>query len=122
MGSLADDTRWMDATAQADLVSSGQATPLELTDAAGKKTLVMTDKDTRWANGPVIAQGMYHGEDYDARLADPDWCRPDVESRWRWQPVELQGSRAVSMTARLSPPVRTWTGACRYSRRRIRRR
>jgi amidase len=32
--SLADDTRWLDATAQADLVAGGDLTPLELTDAA----------------------------------------------------------------------------------------
>ena len=34
MGTIADDTRWMDATAQAELVATGQVTPLELTDAA----------------------------------------------------------------------------------------
>jgi amidase len=34
MGSLADDTRWMDATAQAELVAGGDATPLELAEAA----------------------------------------------------------------------------------------
>ena len=34
MGTLADDTRWMDATAQAELVASGEVTPLELTEAA----------------------------------------------------------------------------------------
>ena len=34
MGSLADDTRWMDATAQAELVAAKQVTPLELTEAA----------------------------------------------------------------------------------------
>jgi amidase len=34
MGSLADDTRWLDATAQADLVRTGQVSPVELLDAA----------------------------------------------------------------------------------------
>ena len=34
MGNLADETRWMDATAQAELVAAGAVTPLELTDAA----------------------------------------------------------------------------------------
>jgi amidase len=34
MGSLAEETRWMDATGQAELVASGQVTPLELLDAA----------------------------------------------------------------------------------------
>ena len=34
MDSLADETRWMDATGQAELVSSGQVTPAELLEAA----------------------------------------------------------------------------------------
>jgi amidase len=34
MGSIADDTRWMDATDQAALVAAGEVTPLELVDAA----------------------------------------------------------------------------------------
>jgi amidase len=34
MGSIADDTRWMDATDQAELVAAGKVTPLELVDAA----------------------------------------------------------------------------------------
>ncbi|MDW3214556.1 MAG: amidase [Ilumatobacteraceae bacterium] len=34
MGTMADDTRWMDATAQAELVASGAATPLELLESA----------------------------------------------------------------------------------------
>src|SRR6056300_1230912 len=34
MSSLADDTRWLDATAQAELVASGQVSAAELTEAA----------------------------------------------------------------------------------------
>ena len=34
MSSLADDTRWLDATAQAELVTSGKVTPLEMVNAA----------------------------------------------------------------------------------------
>lgn len=34
MGSLADETQWMDATAQAELVAAGEVTPLELAEAA----------------------------------------------------------------------------------------
>lgn len=34
MSSLADDTRWLDATAQAKLVADGQVSPIELVDAA----------------------------------------------------------------------------------------
>ena len=34
MSSFADETRWLDATAQADLVRTGQVTPTELVEAA----------------------------------------------------------------------------------------
>ena len=34
MSSLADDTRWLDATAQAELVAFGKVTPLEMVNAA----------------------------------------------------------------------------------------
>ena len=34
MSSLTDDTRWLDATAQAELVASGKVTPLEMVNAA----------------------------------------------------------------------------------------
>jgi len=34
MSSLADDTRWLDATAQAELVASGEVSAVELADAA----------------------------------------------------------------------------------------
>ena len=34
MSSLADDTRWLDATAQADLVRQGEVSPAELLEAA----------------------------------------------------------------------------------------
>ena len=34
MTSLADETRWLDATAQAELVADGQVSPIELVDAA----------------------------------------------------------------------------------------
>ncbi len=34
MKDLATQTRWMDATAQAELVANGDVTPVELVDAA----------------------------------------------------------------------------------------
>ena len=38
MASLARDTQWMDATAQAELVRSRQVTPAELLEAALERT------------------------------------------------------------------------------------
>ena len=37
MGSIADDTQWLDATDQAALVRSGKVSPVELVDAAAER-------------------------------------------------------------------------------------
>ena len=71
MGSLAEETRWMDATAQAGLVRSGQVTPAELLDAAieritdldpGVNAVVMRCFDAARATvaGPV-PDGVFRG-------------------------------------------------------------
>ena len=46
MGTLADETQWMDATAQAELVASGEVTPLELVEAAIERIERSTGRST----------------------------------------------------------------------------
>jgi amidase len=71
MTSLADDTRWLDATAQAELVRSGEVTPSELLEAAIERIEATDPKLNaviiRWfdharevAAGPV-ADGPFRG-------------------------------------------------------------
>ncbi len=80
---------------------------LELTDAAGKTTTITTDKDWRWTEGPIVAQGIYYGETFDARRDDPSWCRPE-DNTLTWHPAQLQGSSSASIavTAHFAPLVR----------------
>jgi amidase len=47
MGSLAEQTRWMDATAQAELVTAGEVTPLELAEAAIERIEALDGADQR---------------------------------------------------------------------------
>jgi alpha-L-rhamnosidase len=79
---------------------------LELTDGAGATTIVATDGQWQWAEGPIIEQSIYHGETFDARRDDPEWSRAGGGTGWSWHPVQVQGIPAVVMTARGSPPVR----------------
>jgi alpha-L-rhamnosidase len=79
---------------------------LELTDAAGKTTTIATGKDWRWAEGPIREQGIYFGETFDARRDDASWCTPGGASGWQWEPAVLHGGYAVTVNARVSPPVR----------------
>ncbi len=75
MGSIADDTRWMDATAQAELVARGDVTPLELVEAAisriEKFDPILNAVTYRWfddaralANNPDLPRGPFHGVPY----------------------------------------------------------
>ena len=47
MSGLADETRWMDATEQAALVSKGEVTPSELLEAAIETGAVLTGDSSR---------------------------------------------------------------------------
>ncbi len=72
MGSLSEDTRWLDATAQADLVANGDASPLELTDAAIERieqldgpinavVLRWFDHAREVASSPELPDGPFRG-------------------------------------------------------------
>ncbi|MDO8390610.1 MAG: amidase family protein [Actinomycetota bacterium] len=61
MSSLADDTRWLDATAQADLVRTGQVSPSELLEAAIER-IERTDP----ALNAVIIRWFDHARDVAA--------------------------------------------------------
>ncbi len=58
MGTLADDTRWLDATAQADLVASGEVSAVELTDAAIERIEALDQTTAPDDPGPVNAVVM----------------------------------------------------------------
>lgn len=78
---------------------------LEITDTNGKVTVVATDQSWKWADGPITENSIYQGETYDARLADPAWCRSEG-NHWNWQTPQVDAALSAELTARLSPPVR----------------
>lgn len=72
MSSLADDTRWMDATAQAELVARGEVSPRELVEAAIERidrydpalnalTYRWFDDARRVADDPSLPAGPFRG-------------------------------------------------------------
>ncbi|MEN9801277.1 MAG: amidase AmiC 1 [Actinomycetota bacterium] len=73
--SLVDDTRWMDATAQSELVASGEISPRELVDAAIARierfdpvlnavTYRWFDEARRLASSDALPQGPFRGVPY----------------------------------------------------------
>ncbi len=47
---------------------------LHITYKDGHKQTVMTGEDWQTGFGPITFSELYHGETYDANLADPNWC------------------------------------------------
>lgn len=77
---------------------------LEITGESGQTHRIATDDSWQWREGPITAQGIYFGETFDARLADPAWSTSAAAGDW--QPVVVQPDTSVPLHARHSPPVR----------------
>lgn len=78
---------------------------LEIVDTRGRTRIVSTDETWKWAQGPIVANGIYFGETYDARREDENWSTSDSNS-WNWQGVVVEPKVEVPLDARHSQPVR----------------
>jgi alpha-L-rhamnosidase len=79
---------------------------LEITDSEGKSTLISTDASWQYAHGPILANGIYFGENYDARKENADWST-NTPANWTWNPVKVEPAATVPLVARYSQPVRS---------------
>ncbi|RME67307.1 MAG: alpha-L-rhamnosidase, partial [Verrucomicrobia bacterium] len=79
---------------------------IELYSADGGRRRVFLDGGARVAQGPIVLQGIYAGETYDARREQPDWATPGGAASWEWSNVVIEPTPPVAVTARFSPPVR----------------
>jgi alpha-L-rhamnosidase len=91
----------------------------EIVDQAGKTTVVATDSSWQWANGPIVENGIYPGETFDARREDAGWSKA-AGCAWNWQPVKVEAKPTVAMIARYSPPARRIQEMKPVSRKEIR--
>lgn len=78
---------------------------LDITDASGQTTRVATDDSWQFAEGPILGNGIYFGETYDARRENADWSRP-AGADWAWKSVKVEPKASVPLIARYSQPVR----------------
>ena len=80
------------------------ALQLVIDHADGATTQVRTDGSWRTGPGPVTASGIYAGESYDARLAQPGWSSTGFDDG-TWSPARVADASVVP-EPRTSPPVR----------------
>jgi alpha-L-rhamnosidase len=78
---------------------------LEITDSSGKTTCIPTDSSWTTATGPILANGIYFGETYDARKENAAWSQASGGD-WTWSPVKVEPPASVPLVARHSQPVR----------------
>jgi alpha-L-rhamnosidase len=78
---------------------------LELVDARGEVTYVVSDESWRSSTGPVVSSGIYAGEAYDARRELPGWSTPGFDDA-DWTSVHTYEGEHGALIGRIGPPVR----------------
>ena len=78
---------------------------LEVKYTDGTVQRIVTDESWRAATGPTLANDIYDGEVYDARLEKPGWSEPGYAAE-DWSGVELLQWELAALFAPLGPPVR----------------
>lgn len=78
---------------------------LEVEYADGSTQRVVTDETWQAAPGPILANDIYNGETYDARLEQPGWSEPGFAAQ-SWSGVRLLDWDYSTLFAPLGPPVR----------------
>ncbi|MEJ0091649.1 MAG: family 78 glycoside hydrolase catalytic domain [Limisphaerales bacterium] len=77
---------------------------VEYTD--GTTTQIVSDENWKLTTeGPIRANNEFDGEEYDARMEMPGWCRPKFDDS-KWQPVQLVKPASPVLSAQISEPIR----------------
>lgn len=78
---------------------------LDVTYTDGSQQTITTDPTWQWSNGPIVTNGIYDGETYDARRAQNGWDQPGFNAS-AWQPVTTVAAPGTNLVADDMPPVR----------------
>ncbi|OQD57917.1 alpha-L-rhamnosidase [Streptomyces phaeoluteigriseus] len=84
---------------------TGLLAELRIEYADGSTDTVSTGADWRWSPGPVLAAGLYEGEEYDARRAQAGFSETGFDDS-AWEPVRLLEFDTGVLFPADSPPVR----------------
>lgn len=81
---------------------------LRIEYADGTREVVRTGPGWKTAGGPLVFNSIYTGEHYDARLENPDWCKPGFDDS-AWQAVQLRQAPSAHISAQQLRPIRNVT-------------
>jgi hypothetical protein len=76
--------------------------------ADGSVETIATDKSWQVSPGPVMFNNIFAGEDFDARLMQPDWDRPGFQANANWTAAEETSGPggALKGLSCAAPPIR----------------
>ncbi|HCY42926.1 MAG TPA: hypothetical protein DHV48_16545 [Prolixibacteraceae bacterium] len=75
---------------------------LYITYTDGSEDVVASDDSWKAAKSPILKNMVYYGETYDARLEQPDWCKPIFNSE-AWENAAVKKAPFGKLVAQTSP-------------------
>ncbi|OFX31867.1 MAG: hypothetical protein A2W90_18730 [Bacteroidetes bacterium GWF2_42_66] len=78
---------------------------LHLTFSDGKREIIISDETWKVFSGPVIANNIYAGEQYDARLEKTGWDTPGYDDS-SWEKVMIVESPGGRLVSQQLPPIK----------------
>jgi len=76
---------------------------IEYTD--GTSSTILSDNSWKMYNSPIVFTCIFGGEDYDARLEQEGWDKPNFDDSF-WEPVKIVNGPGGRLVSQKSPPVR----------------
>ena len=76
---------------------------LELRFKDGTSATISSDESWTASQSPILQSGIYEGEDYDARLEQPDWSKPGFDAA-KWAPVKVSAGSSAQLVSEIDAP------------------
>ena len=76
---------------------------LELRFKDGTSATISSDESWTASQSPILQSGIYEGEDYDARLEEPDWSKPGFDAA-KWAPVKVSAGSSAHVVSEIDAP------------------
>ena len=70
----------------------------------GTSETVITDKDWKTVNSPLLENTIYHGETYDARMEKPGWDKVGFDDS-KWETVVVLEPATAALVAQQGPTI-----------------
>ncbi len=78
---------------------------LEVEYADGSSEIITSDETWKTSYGPILANGIYYGEVYDARREISGWNLPEFDDSG-WEQVKLVEPPGGKLVSELMPPIK----------------